>query len=55
MLAVNKVGGVNPSLVGAPVLDFTTHPDNPQLSVTLERTDVPTFFSRVFPCAVVRH
>lgn len=48
LLAQNKVGGVPPLLVGSPAFDFTTHPGNPQVTVTLQRTDVPTFFARIF-------
>ena len=34
-------------LVGAPAFDFT-RPGNPQVSVTLQRADLPTFFSRIW-------
>ena len=40
------VGGVAP--VPTTTLDFTTHPGNPQITVTMQRTDVPTFFARIF-------
>jgi len=48
ILVQNKVSGVPPVLVGAPAFDFTTHPGNPQVTVTLQRTDLPTFFSRIW-------
>jgi hypothetical protein len=48
ILQQNKVSGVPPVLVGALVFDFTTHPGNPQIAVTLQRTDLPTFFSRIW-------
>jgi Putative Flp pilus-assembly TadE/G-like len=43
----NKIGGVQPALAGAPAFDFT-RPGNPQLSVTLQRTDLPMFFARIW-------
>ncbi len=47
-LAQNKVGGVSPALAaGFPTTDFS-HLGNPQVTVKVQRTDVPTFFSRVF-------
>jgi Flp pilus assembly protein TadG len=46
----NRVGGVAPQLApGSP--DFTnlaTSLGDPQVSVTLQRTDLPTFFSRIW-------
>ena len=48
ILAENKVGGVPPVLLGTPVYDFTTHPGNPQVTVTLQRTDLPIFFARMW-------
>jgi Flp pilus assembly protein TadG len=47
ILPQNKVSGAAPVLVGAPAFDFT-HPGNPQVTVTLQRTDLPTFFSRIW-------
>jgi Flp pilus assembly protein TadG len=44
--ARNLVGGVPP--VPTTTFDFTTHPGNPQITVTMQRTDVPTFFARIF-------
>jgi Flp pilus assembly protein TadG len=44
--ARNLVGGVPP--VPTTSFDFTTHPGNPQITVTMQRTDVPTFFARIF-------
>jgi Flp pilus assembly protein TadG len=43
----NKIGGVQPALAGAPAFDFT-RAGNPQLSVTLQRTDLPMFFARIW-------
>jgi hypothetical protein len=47
ILPQNKVSGATPVLVGAPTFDFT-RPGNPQVTVTLHRTDLPTFFSRIW-------
>lgn len=47
VLARNKVGGVTPTLASAPTTDFS-HLGNPQITVKVQRTDVPTFFSRIF-------
>src|SRR5216684_5070229 len=46
ILAQNNVSGAPPVLVAA-TPDFT-HPGNPQISVTLQRTDLPTFFARIW-------
>jgi hypothetical protein len=43
--AKNKVGGVVPT--SSTAFDFT-NPGNPQITVTMQRTDVPTFFARIF-------
>ena len=43
----NGIQGTPPVLVGAPAFDFT-RPGNPQVSVTLQRADLPTFFSRIW-------
>jgi Putative Flp pilus-assembly TadE/G-like len=43
----NKVGGVQPVLVGSPTPDFTRN-GNPQITVTLQRTDLPMFFARIW-------
>ena len=43
----NKIGGVQPALVGTPTPDFT-HDGNPQITVTLQRTDLPMFFARIW-------
>lgn len=47
ILPQNKVSGVAPTLVGAPAFDFT-RPGNPQVTVTLQRNNLPTFFSRIW-------
>src|SRR5216683_1283312 len=46
ILAQNNVSGAPPVLVAA-TPDFT-HPGNPQVSVTVQRTDLPTFFARIW-------
>jgi Flp pilus assembly protein TadG len=43
--AKNTVGGVVPT--SSTAFDFT-NPGNPQITVTMQRTDVPTFFARIF-------
>jgi hypothetical protein len=43
----NRIQGTPPVMVGAPAFDFT-RPGNPQVSVTLQRADLPTFFSRIW-------
>jgi Flp pilus assembly protein TadG len=48
LLSQNEVGNVAPTLVGTPTRDYTTHPGNPQITVKVQRTDVPTFFARIF-------
>ena len=48
ILAQNKVSGAAPVLVGgAPAFDFT-RAGNPQITLTLQRTDLPTFFARIW-------
>jgi Flp pilus assembly protein TadG len=47
ILPNNKISGAPPVLAAAPTFDFT-RPGNPQVSVTLQRTDLPTFFARIF-------
>jgi len=48
-LTKNKVQGVSPSLVGAATPVYPVgNPGNPQITVTLQRTNLPTFFARVF-------
>ena len=48
LLAEDKVSGIAPQLAGTPTFDFDTHPGDPRITVTLQRTDVPTFFARIF-------
>src|SRR6478672_3382016 len=43
----NRIAGTAPVLVGAPAFDFT-RPGNPQVTVTLQRTDLPTYFARIW-------
>jgi Putative Flp pilus-assembly TadE/G-like len=43
----NKVGGVQPTLVGTPTPDFSRN-GSPQLTVTLQRTNLPMFFARIW-------
>ena len=48
ILTQNKVSGATPLLVaGSPAFDFTKL-GNPQVTVALQRTDLPTFFSRIW-------
>src|SRR5229473_2261304 len=46
----NKVSGAAPQLApGSPdFANLTTNPGNPQVSVTVQRTDLPTFFARIW-------
>jgi Flp pilus assembly protein TadG len=48
VLTQNKINGVAPGLAAAPTFDFTTHPGNPEITVTVQRTNLPTFFARIF-------
>jgi hypothetical protein len=43
----NRIQGTPPVLVGTPTFNFG-RPGNPQVSVTLQRADLPTFFSRIW-------
>jgi Flp pilus assembly protein TadG len=52
ILAQNQVSGAAPILVAA-TPDLTTHPGNPQISVTLQRTNLPTFFARIWGTRLV--
>ena len=52
ILAQNNVSGAPPVLAAAPTFDFT-HPGNPQISVTLQRTNLPTFFARIWGTKLV--
>jgi hypothetical protein len=48
-LAANLVDGQTPALVGSPTIDFATHGNNnPTVTVTLQQTNLPTFFARIF-------
>lgn len=47
MVPQNRIQGTPPLLVGTPAFDFG-RPGNPQVSVTLQRADLPTFFSRIW-------
>src|SRR5690242_21862106 len=51
ILAQKKVAGAAPILANAPGFDFTTHPGNPQVAVTLQRTGLPIFFARIWRSA----
>lgn len=46
ILPQNKISGAPPVLVAA-TPDFT-RPGNPQITVTVQRTDLPTFFARIW-------
>jgi Flp pilus assembly protein TadG len=52
MLAQNKVSGAAPALVAA-TPDFT-RPGNPQILVSLQRTNLPTFFARIWGTKLVK-
>jgi Flp pilus assembly protein TadG len=52
ILAQNQVSGAAPILVAA-TPDLTTHPGNPQIIVTLQRTNLPTFFARIWGTKLV--
>ena len=52
ILAQNQVSGAAPILVAA-TPDLTTRPGNPQISVTLQRTNLPTFFARIWGTRLV--
>lgn len=43
----NKIAGAPPVLASPPAFSFT-NAGNPTLSVTLQRTDLPTFFARIW-------
>jgi hypothetical protein len=47
ILPENRIEGAPPVLVGTPTFDFTRN-GNPQVTVTLQRTDLPTFFARIW-------
>jgi len=47
ILQENKMAGVAPVLAAAPTFNFSS-PGNPQITVTLQRTDLPTFFARIW-------
>ena len=42
------VSGGAAQLSTPPIFDFTTYPGNPQIHVTLERTNLPLFFARIW-------
>jgi uncharacterized membrane protein len=46
VIQVNKVGGVVPT-VTTQTFDFSRQ-GNPQVTVTVQRTDMPTFFAHIF-------
>ena|SRR5712692_6490151 len=47
MVQQNKIAGAPPVLASPPAFSFT-NAGNPTLSVTLQRTDLPTFFARIW-------
>ena len=47
-VAQNVVSGAAPTLNGSPIFDLTTHPGDPQVTVNLTRTNLPTFFSKIW-------
>src|SRR5271166_4292248 len=44
---INTVGGGQATIVGTPTFNFTPN-NNPTVTVTLQQTNLPTFFARVF-------
>ena len=44
----NPVAGEQPSLFSPPSFDFTTHPGSYQVTVSLKRSNLPTFFSKIW-------
>lgn len=44
----NTIAGQSATVVSTPVCDVTTNPQNPTISVTVQRTAVPTFFARIW-------
>jgi hypothetical protein len=46
-LAQNNVSGSPPQLVGT-TIDSTTYPGNPHITVTVQQTNLPTFFARIW-------
>jgi len=47
-LAQNNVSGSPPQPVGSPTIDYTTYPGNPHITVTVQQTNLPTFFARIW-------
>src|SRR5882672_4981649 len=47
MIGQNKVAGTAPQLASAPSFDFS-QAGNPRITVTLQRTDLPIFFARIW-------
>ncbi len=45
---INQVAGGPPALVSIPSFDFTTHPGSYQVTVSLRRANLPTFFSKIW-------
>jgi len=45
---INLVAGAAPVLASSPVIDLTTHQGNALVTVTLNRSNLPTFFSKIF-------
>ncbi len=45
--SVNLVAGSAPALVGSPTISFTPN-NNPTVTVTLQQTNLPTFFSKIW-------
>jgi len=44
---LNLVAGAQPALVGTPTIDWTAT-NNPRITVTLQSTNLPTFFARIW-------
>lgn len=49
VLQQNLVAGRVPQVVGTPTFDFVTHGNsNPTITVTIQQTNLPTFFARIW-------
>jgi Flp pilus assembly protein TadG len=47
ILPQNKIAGVQPTMTAVPTFDFTQD-GNPKITVTLQRTNLPIFFARIW-------
>lgn len=47
-LSQNNVAGTPPTIQGPPTFDDTTHPGNPIVTVKVQQTNLPIFFSKIW-------